>query len=118
MTGPLLMTALEGISAPKPGRFASRSGRPATRPSPRSRRLRPVVEGLEPIALLATTCPTISGFVFLDENPFNPALTNNGLFNTGEAPIGSAQVQLFDASNMLVATTSTDASGAYSFGGM
>jgi hypothetical protein len=91
-------------------------------PAPaRARRRRGVhlgVEGLEPMALLAMVCPTISGFVFLDENPTNPALTNNGLFDPGEPPIPGAQVELFDSSNLLVATTSTDATGAYSFGGM
>jgi hypothetical protein len=76
------------------------------------------VEGLEPIALLAMTCPTVSGYVFLDENPTNPALTNNGLFDPGEAPIAGAQVELLNSSNLLVAATTTASDGSYSFGGM
>jgi hypothetical protein len=67
--------------------------------------------------LLAADCPAVSGFVFLDENPTNPALTNNGLFDPGEKPIGGAQVELFDASKLLVATTTSAADGSYSFGG-
>jgi hypothetical protein len=115
------MTALEWISSRTQGRFPrsfdlSGSCRPRTARADRG--LRPTVEGLEAIALLATTCPTISGFVFLDENPTNPALTNNGLFDPGEAPIANAQVELFDSSNLLVATTKSDSTGAYSFGGM
>src|SRR5258708_3916445 len=112
------MIALGWISAAEHGCLASRLLRPRTRKSERrGRRVRLAVEGLEPIALLAATCPTISGFVFLDEDPTNPALTNNGLFNTGEAPIANSQVELFDASNRLVATTTSDPLGAYSFGG-
>lgn len=67
--------------------------------------------------LMDASCPTISGHVFLDENPTNPALTNNGLLNPGEAPIPAAHVELFDSSRLLIATTTTDASGSYSFGG-
>jgi hypothetical protein len=113
------MTALGWISAAKQGRCASRLARHETRASERrSRGVRPSAEGLEPIALLATTCPTISGFVFLDENPTNPALTNNGLFDAGESGISSSQVELFDSSKRLVASTTTAQGGSYSFGGM
>jgi hypothetical protein len=77
-----------------------------------------MVEALEPRTLLSVTCPTISGFVFLDENSSDPALSNNGLFDPGEAPIASASVQLIGANQQVVATTSTDSTGAYSFGGM
>ena len=112
------MTALGWISAAEHGRQTSRLLRLRTQSAERkARRVRPSVEGLETIALLATTCPTISGFVFLDENPTNPALTNNGLFNAGEAPVSNAQVEIFDASNRLVATTTSGQDGAYSFGG-
>jgi hypothetical protein len=116
--GANFMTVLKWISTVKQGCFSSRPGSQVGRSSSRRKRgVRPDAEGLEPLALMATVCPTISGFVFLDENTINPALTNNGLFNTGESPIGNAQVQLFDAANMLVATTTTTADGAYSFGG-
>ena len=75
------------------------------------------VESLEPIALLSTACPTISGYVFVDENSATPALSNNGLFDPGETPIAGASVELLDSSNNPVATTTTDSTGAYSFGG-
>ena len=77
-----------------------------------------VVESLEPLALLSTGCPTISGYVFVDENSANPALTNNGLFDPGETPITGASVELLNSSDNTVATTTTDSTGAYSFGGM
>src|SRR5262245_16299273 len=64
----------------------------------------PRIEALEAIALLSTGSPVISGFVFLDENPTNPNLTNNGLFDPGEAAIGGASVQLYDSSNHLLTT--------------
>ena len=98
--------------------------RPALTPSQKRRRtvswrIDQGFEALEPIALLSSMdCPTISGFVFLDENSGSPGLTDNGLFDPGESPIGNASVELLDANHQLVATTTTDASGAYSFGGM
>src|SRR5581483_60344 len=81
---------------------------------------RRAVEGfefLEPMVLLAMACPTISGYVFLDENAANAALTNNGLFDPGEAPLANASVELLNAGQQVVSTTMTDSSGAYSFGG-
>ena len=54
----------------------------------------------------------------MDENPTNPALTNNGLFDPGESPIAGAQVELLNSSNLLVAATTTASDGSYSFGGM
>jgi hypothetical protein len=112
------MTAWSGIIAIEHRLFAARLVRSRPRRSPRRQSLWLAGERLEPIALLAMPCPTISGYVFLDENPTNAALTNNGLFDPGEAPIPGAQVQLFDSSKLLVATTTTDAAGGYSFGGM
>jgi hypothetical protein len=110
------MSALGWIATAEKG-FLAKGRRPQATPR-RRRGMRPRVEELEPIALLAMICPTISGYVFLDENPTNPALTNNGLFDPGESPIPGAQVELFDSSNLLVATATTNATGAYSFGGM
>ena len=82
------MTALGWIAATEQRLFATRVGRLRPRTSHRRRcGVLLGVEGLEPIALLAMACPTISGYVFLDENPTNPALTNNGLFDPGESPI-------------------------------
>jgi hypothetical protein len=113
------MTALGWTVATEQRLFAPRVGRSRPRTSPRRRSgVLLGVEGLEPIALLAMVCPTISGYVFLDENPTNAALTNNGLFDPGEAPIAGAQVELLDSSNLLVAATTTGSDGSYSFGGM
>ena len=52
---------------------------------------------LEPIALLSGTCPTISGYVFLDENDNNPALEDNGLLDPNEKAIPNAPVELLDS---------------------
>ncbi|MCE1184871.1 MAG: carboxypeptidase regulatory-like domain-containing protein [Rhodocyclales bacterium] len=51
---------------------------------------------------------TISGTVFRDQN-------NNGVQNAGDTGIAGVTVQLLNASNTVVATTTTDASGNYSF---
>ena len=83
----------------------------------RSRKAGQGIESLEPIARLSTTCPMISGYVFLDESATNPGLTDNGLLDPGETPIASAPIVLLDSSNRPVGTTTTDANGAYSFGG-
>ena len=53
----------------------------------------------------------ISGTVFLDQN-------NNGVQNGADNGLGSVTIQLFNASNALVATTTTNASGQYSFTGL
>jgi hypothetical protein len=112
------MTALGWTAAIEHGLLATRIVWIRPRKSRRRPRVLLGVEGLEPIALLATACPTISGYVFLDENPTSPALTNNGLFDPGESPIPNAQVELLDSSHLLVAATQTGANGSYSFGGM
>jgi uncharacterized repeat protein (TIGR01451 family) len=54
---------------------------------------------------------TISGTVFLDGN-------NNGVQNAGELGINGVSVQLLNASGSVVATTTTDVSGNYSFPGL
>lgn len=104
------MSALGSTAIDHLSRLAS--GGEASRSSVGKRQL-PNVEHLEKLLLLST-CPVISGYVFLDQNG-NPALTNNGLFDPGELPISNAQVELFDTSGHLLATTKTDAAGAYSF---
>ncbi len=81
-----------------------------------SRRLVPNAEFLEAIALLSNGSPVISGFVFLDQSA-NSTLTNNGLFDTGENGLPTASVELFNATNQLVAATTTNASGFYQFTG-
>jgi hypothetical protein len=74
----------------------------------------PTVEELDKLLLLSVGCPVISGFVYLDQNS-NAALTNNGHLDPGEVPIGGAKVLLLDANKNLVASTTTDVNGAYSF---
>jgi protocatechuate 3,4-dioxygenase beta subunit len=64
------------------------------------------LEALETRALLSTA--SISGFVYNDAN-------NNGLYDPGEMPIANSPIELHDASNQLVAATTTDANGFYSF---
>src|SRR5262249_22262237 len=51
---------------------------------------------------------SISGFVSSDAN-------NNGLYDAGEAPIANAPVQLRNAANNIIGSTTTDASGFYQF---
>jgi hypothetical protein len=77
----------------------------------------PTVEELDRLLLLSVGCPVISGFVYLDQNS-NAALTNNGHLDPGEVPIGGARVLLLDANQNLVASTTTDVNGAYSFDGL
>src|SRR5437868_10331030 len=60
------------------------------------------VEPLEDRFLPSTA--SISGFVFADAN-------NNGLFDAGETPIANAPVELHDAANNLLGSTTTDAKG-------
>ncbi|WP_406696930.1 choice-of-anchor E domain-containing protein [Singulisphaera sp. Ch08] len=96
--------------------------RPILRESDRSRftagkKSRPAVEELDRLVLLSVGCPEISGFVYLDVNN-TVALTNNGHLDPGEQPIAGAQVLLYDANNKLVASTTTDIFGAYSFDGL
>jgi protocatechuate 3,4-dioxygenase beta subunit len=64
------------------------------------------LEALETRALPSTV--SISGFVYSDAN-------NNGLYDPGETPIANSPIELHDASNKLVASTTTDANGFYSF---
>jgi hypothetical protein len=64
------------------------------------------LEALETRALPSTV--SISGFVYSDSN-------NNGLYDPGETPIANSPIELHDASNQLVASTTTDANGFYSF---
>lgn len=54
---------------------------------------------------------SISGTVFLDQN-------NNGAQNGGDTGIAAVTLELLDASNTVVATTTTDAGGNYTFSGL
>ncbi len=51
---------------------------------------------------------SLGGFVYVDAN-------NNGILDDGETPLANQVVTLSDAENNVVATTTTDASGFYSF---
>ena len=95
--------------------LGSRSKRTTSRAKAKPRQPVLSAESLEPILLMAAGCPVISGYVFLDQNTGNPALTNNGLLDPGEPGEPGASVQLLDANNHLVATTTTAADGSYSF---
>lgn len=65
---------------------------------------------LKPVAAFAgPTCNVISGYVYQD-------LNNNGIRDVGEGPlpVGST-LELRNSSNVVVATTTTDATGFYKF---
>ena len=62
------------------------------------------VETLERRELLAGN--VIGGFVYHDAD-------GNGRFDSGEAPIAGSQIELLNASGVVVGSTTTDASGAY-----
>src|SRR5688572_14311246 len=64
------------------------------------------VEALERRALLAGN--VISGLVYHDTDA-------NGRFDAGEPPIPNSPIQLLNASDVVVGSTTTDASGAYRF---
>src|SRR5262245_55798940 len=64
------------------------------------------IEALEDRAL--PSCSVISGYVFQDAN-------NNGIFDAGELPVANSPIELRNAQNVVVGTTTTDASGFYSF---
>ncbi len=78
------------------------------RPARAAAKAAPKVEPLEDRFLL-TTCAVISGFVYHDAN-------QNGLFDPGETPIANNTIQLQDTAHNVIASTTTDAQGAYSFG--
>ncbi|MGZ5883510.1 MAG: beta strand repeat-containing protein, partial [Burkholderiaceae bacterium] len=51
---------------------------------------------------------SISGTVFIDQN-------NNGVQNGADTPIAGVSIELLDIASAVIATTTTDASGNYSF---
>ncbi len=74
---------------------------------PLKKRTAPKVEALETVQLLSG-CAAISGYVYLDTN-------NNGVFNSNESGIANDPIELLNSSGVVVGTTTTDATGAYSF---
>jgi hypothetical protein len=67
-------------------------------------RLTPAIEALEDRWLPST----ISGLVYFDGN-------NDGIHQSNEAGIAGNTIQLYDSSGNLLATTSTDSTGRYTF---
>ena len=64
---------------------------------------------VESFALMAgPTCKAISGYVYED-------LNDNGAKDAGEPAISGVTLNLYNANNVVVGTTSTDGSGFYSF---
>lgn len=61
-----------------------------------------------PATAAAAECTPISGFVYHDRN-------NNGLRGSAENPIANVSLSLVNAAGVVIATTVTDAKGAYSF---
>jgi hypothetical protein len=84
--------------------------RPAARPArPPRRRGSPRLEILEDRAVPATGCAVVGGSVYYDAN-------NNGIRDSGEVGIANNPVALLDAgTGSVVATTTTDANGYYTF---
>lgn len=68
--------------------------------------VRPTLEALED--RLTPTCDIISGFVYQDAN-------NNGVFDAGELPIANSPIELRNANNQVVGSTTTNAQGYYEF---
>jgi uncharacterized protein (DUF2141 family) len=73
-------------------------------PGRTQQRVIPRIEAFEDRLVLST----ISGFVYNDAN-------NNGIMDANEKGIPQNTIELLDASNQLVATTSTDPNGYYHF---
>ena len=90
----------------------STSNRPFTSPAAHGfakRKMRPVVEAIERRELMTGGVGFISGTAFLDQ-------ANTGLLNTTDPYLPGATIQLFSAGNTTpIATTTTDANGAYLF---
>ncbi len=61
-----------------------------------------------PATAAAAECPSLSGFVYHDRN-------DNGLRGSAENPIANVSLSLVNAAGVVIATTVTDAKGAYSF---
>ena len=64
------------------------------------------VETLE--SRLTPSGNTISGFVYYDAN-------SNGLFDAGETPIANSTIDLHNAADVVIASTTTNAQGYYEF---
>ena len=58
----------------------------------------------------------LSGFAYEDCGAV--ATSNNGVFDAGENPIANVSIELLDATNTVIQTTTTDVTGFYSFTGL
>lgn len=66
-----------------------------------------------------TNTVSLGNRVFLDNGGATPANANNGVFNAGETGLSGVTVELYDSTGAtLLGTTTTDASGYYSFPGL
>src|SRR5260370_2006072 len=83
-----------------------RRGSRIFRRAPGKTKSKPRIESLEDRFLL--DCTSISGFVYNDAN-------RNGIRDPGDPAIANSRIDLHDAQNHLIAATTTDANGFYSF---
>lgn len=87
--------------------FFSFFSRKPNQPKPTRRSVRLGMETLE--SRLTPAANTISGYVYQDVN-------NNGVFDSGEAPLANVALQLkSNTTNQIVATATSDANGFYQF---
>ena len=95
---------LDGVTSMTLFSFFSRK---PNQPKPLRRRAKLTLDALEERATPAAN--TISGFVYHDAN-------NNGIFDSSESPIANVALQLKNnATNQVVATATSDATGFYQF---
>lgn len=86
-----------------------RQTRKIGRIAPTNRRQRRAILMLDPLEdRQLLSCNTISGFVYNDAN-------NNGLFDQGETPLANSAIELRNAANVVIGTTTTNAQGRYEF---
>ena len=102
------MSAFDWYTDGQPRRLAALRGRKLRHES--RTRVKPTLEGLEPIWLLSTTACTISGYVFYDGAVNGTAPSNDGLFEptAGEYGLAGANVQLVNSAGDVIAQTTTE----------
>ena len=73
----------------------------------------------QPITVTATPTYSLGNRLWIDQGSGTAANDNDGKYETGEAPVSGAVVQLMDSSGTnVLATTTTDANGYYRFDGL
>lgn len=103
-----LSSLLASFSAGGPGTFV----RVADPVNPNSTSVG--VGGVPASAALSFTATSVSGVAQVNSKVFADA-NRNGVLDAGEAGVGNARVQLFDASGTLLGTATSDANGNFSF---